>query len=235
VVNYGDNSLSKIDAENMFLLETEKTAEKPIGITLDEEKKLIWVACYTGVIQVFEDLEYKQGLISENRKETNFNAKFKRKGKSSRARNNASFYYVPRKKELKDPTYYVYREKKESLEEKEATETKSSPNQALPKQISSSKRTPKKENRAQAENLFTNRARFKGSFYVIVGSYQNNKFAKQKAQELRKDGYDTLVLPNEQGGFRVSAGQYSDKSAADDAALEFKNKTGIKAWILKES
>ena len=58
VVNYGDDQLAKVDASTMEVLEYEKTADKPIGVTVDTSSNRVWVACYSGKIMVFEDSSY---------------------------------------------------------------------------------------------------------------------------------------------------------------------------------
>lgn len=55
VVNYNDNNISKIETKTMCVVQKKKTQVHPIGITYDEQNKHIWVACYSGCIQVFED------------------------------------------------------------------------------------------------------------------------------------------------------------------------------------
>lgn len=60
VVNYFDNTFSKIDCRGMELLEVVATAEKPIGICGNWEDAEIWVACYSGKIEIFKDIELEK-------------------------------------------------------------------------------------------------------------------------------------------------------------------------------
>jgi len=55
VVNYFDNSFCKIRSEDMTIEETVETASKPIGICANWEESEIWVACYSGKIEIFKD------------------------------------------------------------------------------------------------------------------------------------------------------------------------------------
>lgn len=240
-VNYEDNSISKVDTESMEVLETIDTHEKPVGITVDTETNFIWVACYTGSILVFEDLDYTTG---KGPKDLNINVAAAgtnpRRNRTKSKKKGTSFYYVPRPGILKDPEYYVYRETPQK--ELDPVISKKAPlpkplNAKPKKQLTEIKKDKEKIDldKAIASSSITERARISStSFHVIVGSYQNDKFAQTKAKELKKKGYDTEVLPNEQGGFRVSAGQYSAKDAASQAAEEFRKRMGIKAWVLKE-
>lgn len=58
VVNYNSNRLSKIRTSDMKVVHESKTNSKPIGVTFDNDKKNVWVACYTGKIMVFHDTYY---------------------------------------------------------------------------------------------------------------------------------------------------------------------------------
>ncbi|MCB9189292.1 MAG: YncE family protein [Flavobacteriales bacterium] len=55
LVNYNDNTFSKISASTFEVLAITKTKTHPIGITYDDQKKEVWVACYSGFLQVFKD------------------------------------------------------------------------------------------------------------------------------------------------------------------------------------
>lgn len=235
VVNYEDDKLSKVATDSMVVLEDIKTHEKPIGITFDPVSKLIWVACYTGSIMVFEDADLLEDEWADIPLESPDLASNPPAVQEKRKRP-SSFYYVPRKRTAVDPTFYVYREK--SIEESPDTPLKKADtnkiNQAPQRQLASKESKQKNPSNARLPEMALNRALESQSYHVIVGSYQNDRSAQKKARELSKDGYDTKVLPNEQGGFRVSAGNYSAKELASDAAKDFRKKTGIQAWVLKQ-
>lgn len=55
VVNYHSNSVSKVDASTMTETHETSTKVRPIGITLNWDKSQVWVACYSGYIQIFKD------------------------------------------------------------------------------------------------------------------------------------------------------------------------------------
>ncbi len=55
VVNYSSNSISKVATKTMKELTEVETKLRPIGITLNWSKQEIWVACYSGYIQIFKD------------------------------------------------------------------------------------------------------------------------------------------------------------------------------------
>jgi len=55
VVNYQSDTISKLRASDMALLQTIPTGVHPIGITYDAATGNVWVAIYTGQILVFAD------------------------------------------------------------------------------------------------------------------------------------------------------------------------------------
>ncbi len=55
VVNYGSNTLSKVRTEDMKVVATVRTKKSPIGVAYDDRDLRVWVACYSGSIQVFQD------------------------------------------------------------------------------------------------------------------------------------------------------------------------------------
>lgn len=55
VVNYDSSTLSKVDAATMTVRQTLATNHHPIGITYDSLTGRVWVACYSGTIEVFDE------------------------------------------------------------------------------------------------------------------------------------------------------------------------------------
>lgn len=55
VVNFGSDTLSKVNTSNMKVVQNIKVCPEPIGVTYDSETSRTWVACYGGSIKVFED------------------------------------------------------------------------------------------------------------------------------------------------------------------------------------
>jgi YVTN family beta-propeller protein len=67
VVNYGDGTLSKISVTTRKKLETVHTREHPVGITVHPLTGQVWVACYSGFIQIFDDTEYNPSAIARKK------------------------------------------------------------------------------------------------------------------------------------------------------------------------
>ncbi|MGI0487508.1 cytochrome D1 domain-containing protein [Pantanalinema rosaneae CENA516] len=55
VVNYDSDTVSKVRTQDMQVVQTVNTNSAPIGITYDSKTHQVWVACYSGSIQVFQD------------------------------------------------------------------------------------------------------------------------------------------------------------------------------------
>jgi YVTN family beta-propeller protein len=55
VVNYDSDTVSKVRTADMRVVQSVAVNSAPIGITYDAETHQVWVACYSGSIQVFQD------------------------------------------------------------------------------------------------------------------------------------------------------------------------------------
>jgi len=55
VVNYESSTVSKVTTDDMKELQELRTAYHPIGITYDRKTGRVWVACYSGEIEIFDD------------------------------------------------------------------------------------------------------------------------------------------------------------------------------------
>jgi YVTN family beta-propeller protein len=55
VVNFNSDTVSKVRASDMKLLQTIKVCNEPIGVTYDSSTNRTWVACYGGALKVFSN------------------------------------------------------------------------------------------------------------------------------------------------------------------------------------
>lgn len=53
VVNFDSDTVSKVRASDMKILQTIKVCNEPIGVTYDSSTNRTWVACYGGALKVF--------------------------------------------------------------------------------------------------------------------------------------------------------------------------------------
>jgi len=70
-------------------------------------------------------------------------------------------------------------------------------------------------------------------FNVVVGSFTTLEKATSLVFSMVKAGYKPMVVPNENGIFRVIASTYNDRDSADLDVLGF-DLDSIKAWIWKK-
>ena len=54
VVNYVSNTVTKLRASDMSIVQTISVPSHPIGITFEPVRHRVWVACYSGEILVFD-------------------------------------------------------------------------------------------------------------------------------------------------------------------------------------
>lgn len=55
VVNFNSDTISKVRASDMKVLQTIKVCNEPIGVTYDSSTNRTWVACYGGSLKVFDN------------------------------------------------------------------------------------------------------------------------------------------------------------------------------------
>jgi YVTN family beta-propeller protein len=55
VVNFNSDTVSKVRASDMRILQTIKVCNEPIGVTYDSSTNRTWVACYGGALKVFDN------------------------------------------------------------------------------------------------------------------------------------------------------------------------------------
>lgn len=55
IVNYYEDTVSKVDTETLTEIQREDTGSRPIGVTYEPTRRRVWVANYSGSIDVFDD------------------------------------------------------------------------------------------------------------------------------------------------------------------------------------
>lgn len=63
VVNYKSGSLSVITTDDMEEIQNLPTAARPIGVAFDPETADVWVACYSGCIQIFKNTPERDAAV----------------------------------------------------------------------------------------------------------------------------------------------------------------------------
>lgn len=207
-VNYFDNSFSKIDAKRMEIIETIETAEKPIGICANWQASEIWVACYSGKIEIFKD----------------FHLDSLQTGNSIFGFDLSSFW--PTKAKSTEPVEKSQVEDLMIIDSVDSELVIEEPIKPLLNWSSSSKIDPTKFTIKQQPNEQN------CSYHVICGSFSILENAYNRKAELISKGYSAQVIEGSKLNY-VSSSCHIDRSQALSAGEEMKQKHGFSSWILK--
>jgi len=55
VVNYVDDTLTKVSTATMTVVQEIATGRRPVGVTYDSVDNRVWVANYSGTLSVYDD------------------------------------------------------------------------------------------------------------------------------------------------------------------------------------
>ena len=239
VVNYLANTLSKVRTADMKVLKSVKTNGKPIGVTIDDAESKIWVACYTGSIMVFEDLDYQAAPLlpipdGENEMVLNEIA-----GYDSAPLPPLNAPASPPEVEMATKTVQAQPPTQPSPRagKKPAKSGKSAPPAAKPQTAKKSakpaaKGTAKKQQKPPAKpSQKTKTSAAKGPYYLIAGSFDSFDAAMKFTVQLNGKGYKSAAVVKGKGKpYRVCYASYPTRAGANAHAKALKAK-GIKTWI----
>lgn len=215
VVNYFDNAFSKIDTRKMEVVEKINTGEHPIGICGNWDDSEIWVACYSGKIEVFKDFHLDS---LEN-------------GTSLFGFDLSSFWATNHQvirngdREEKDEETLVEATIEDSIEVEVAEEIEVKPMNILI-QKEQQNWLVKKEFKKVIQQPTAG-----CKYHVIAGSFSVLENANKRQKELMDKGYPASVI-NGQLNY-VSANCYNSREEAEKGVIDVKDQTGYSAWILK--
>lgn len=71
-------------------------------------------------------------------------------------------------------------------------------------------------------------------FHVIVASLSGESKMKEVVSTYRSKGYDPIIIPTDEGRFRVSLGRFASKDSAQTFKSNIFNDNDINSWILKK-
>lgn len=74
------------------------------------------------------------------------------------------------------------------------------------------------------------------NYYVILGSFRVLENAKKQQTQLIKEGFESQILRNEEGLYRVSVSSYNHISVAREKVLQIRKQTPKyhDAWVLRK-
>jgi YVTN family beta-propeller protein len=179
VVNYGDNSAVKIKTDSLLLKQKVRTAKQPVGISIDEKKGDIWVACLGGEINVFGD----KNLLKKSAYDKYLASLM---GKPSEKETTV---YLP---EIKEE---IVVEKKEVIVPKKKTESGKSEAWIAVAGTFREKENAKnlQEQLMQKGYLSEVLERDNGMYMVTYGSAINRKEIDDLAEEVKSDGMQVII------------------------------------------
>jgi hypothetical protein len=210
VVNYLDHSFSKIRTADMALIETIATSDKPIGICGNWDESEIWVACYSGKIEVFKD----------------FHLDSLKNGNSIFGFDLSNFWKPKTTAEKLN----------DSLTAEINADTLVADRAGLVKKIIIIPKTSLLDATIKNTDRFKDREVSDSSadclYYVICGAFSIPENADKRIKELNGNGYQCEVIVGAKLTY-VAPLCSDNRSSAEDQMKLLKEKEGFSAWILK--
>lgn len=219
VVNYFDDSFSKISTDSMQLEATVATNAKPIGICGNWDDAELWVACYSGSIELFKDFSLEKKQQSPNWLMETLNlADF-------------SLPHLPYQDTLTDTSstpldtplvFTAQNHHKDTLQQTAEPIAEQLPF-VLPK-TSTQQRWP-----------LTKRPQENCTYYIIIGAFSVPENAQNKHQELLEKGFNSTLL-NGKNLTYVTADCAATKKSAEQKKQTIKTTLAgaESAWILAQ-
>ncbi len=205
VVNYHSNSVSKVATKTMKELTEVDTKVRPIGITLNWPKQEVWVACYSGYIQIFKDTSEQ---IIAPPKDVELLAALSQNSDQIMA-------MLPQTEPETDS------------KEPEKTIESSEPDVLVPEKTTET--DPKVETKSiETEVLEDN---YLPDVYIVVGSFSNTSNASRFKTKLINQGYEAVEMPSQKAGFTYTA--IKVKSNPTGELTQIKNAVISSAWIYR--
>ncbi len=224
-VSYGENSLSKIRVHDMSLVGKVTTGASPIGVTFDKYTQMVWVACYSGKIQLFKDWDYPPYAGQDP---SNYPYVVQPQAQPETSAPVKPSYSIPVPTGLSpSPEPMVLRPTGSSkvLDEEEVL-----PPSLLPSTSPSLASHPA----APEAPINLPRQSSQGNLGVVAGSFTIEDYALRMVAQLKEKGFEgAQVLKEENGSFRVIAGRYTQRDEAQQVAEWLKQKLQPGAWIVE--
>ncbi len=223
VVDYEEAHLIKVRCEDLRVVERISTGLKPIGLTLDPQTGNIWVACYTGMIQVFADQDFSAALAGGTTPAPGTTA------------TRTTPYRPGAASPSEEPYRYLYGQPSSQISGLGNT-AGHSPTSAPP----GGQRPPLSgQDQQSAFDLATvspqPRQRSAGPrelrYHVIVGSFQDEKPASAYLKELSSRNISATILHTDPV-YRISVEAFSTQEEAKSALPRIKATIHPDAWIL---
>lgn len=227
VVNYFSDSFQKVDTETMKVIETKKTGHHPIGISANWETSEVWVACYSGVIQIFKDsllaLEVEEELLANS----TVSDRLKRLPQYSFT--NIVSYSANKQHKEKLALLKVQEEEKLEKERlakvenirKQKQKAKEEAEELLA--IAEANKKLEKERKKQADNC---------KYHLIIGSFGLESNAVGLVSRMKAKGYPAQIIPSKNGKMSmVSIQCFSSVSSLSQSKSKILKESKQTGWV----
>lgn len=223
VVNYFTNHFQKIDAQTMTVLETIETGHHPIGITANWETSEIWIACYSGVIQIFKDTQLEIQMAQEellSLKVLSLKASDRLK-QIPQYNFNKIVAYNDKKIKQQLELVKLAEEKLLALENSKQTNTSN----LKPKVIQSSSENQGAKQTAPSSN-------FGCKYHLIIGSFGVESNAIGLVSKMKEEGYLAQIVPSKNGSFSmVSIQCFKSIDEVSQSKSKILKESQQKGWV----
>jgi YVTN family beta-propeller protein len=255
VVNYFDDVFTKINTDSMLVEAVIPTSSKPIGICGNWLSSEIWVACYSGKIEVFKDFKLEKELypphfLGFELPTFNFNISpvadtvvIDTALVAEEPIKDTFLAITPRVLEQNRPyrhTPPLVDEEAEILAVIETAEEPIKDNYLnITPKVQSQNRTvkhPPPPANKDSEPIETAEIRTNPEscdFHLIVGAFSHKENAEKKKKQLLKEGYPAEVIIGAQYNY-VSIACYANEEIAEEGKTEMRQKSAdfSSAWVL---
>ncbi len=213
VVNYFADSFQKVDAETMEILETKETGHHPVGITANWETSEVWVACYSGAIQIFKDIDLEK--IVEEERLLSYRRSDRIKQIPQYGFSNVVNYNVDKQKKEKTKNealaLLIKNKKAEGIEQERLT------------QLELEKQSPIKAGNLKSTDC---------NYHLIIGSFGLLSNAKGLVSKMKAKGYSAQIIPSKNGKLSmVSIQCFSSIKAVSQSKLKILKESQQRGWV----
>jgi len=218
VVNYFSDSFQKINAETMKVVETVKTGNHPIGISANWETSEVWVACYSGVIQIFKDNDLEKIVAEEELLAYNSSDRLKQIPHYSFT--NMVNYHENKQRKIKEAKeLLVLKEREKQLEV-----AKIDSDEKL-KIKASQKEKQTVNNQSSVSNLNC-------KYHLIIGSFGLKSNATGLVSKMKSEGYSAQIIPSKNGKMSmVSIQCFSSIDEVSQSKSKILKDSNQKGWV----
>ncbi len=255
VVNYFDDVFTKINTDSMFVEAVVPTSSKPIGICGNWLSSEIWVACYSGKIEVFKDFKLEKELypphfLGFELPTFNFNITpvldtviIDSALVAEEAIKDTFLAITPKVQEQDRPIRHTPPPADEENEITETMETAEEPVKdtflTITPKVQNQNRfvrhtpPPAERNTETNETVVVSANPESCGFHLIVGAFSQKENAEKKKKQLLKEGYPAQVIIGAQYNY-VSIACYTSEEIAAEGKTEMRQKSDDfrSAWVL---